>query len=239
MDMMFMPVDPIAGAADVYKSIYNEIKNTMVKPVEKWLEDKGHDILNSIKPSKESLKKIYDFMMKNFGTITPELDSKNVSKMIEALKLSPVKESQSDEWHTVEGENIIVKILATLKYLFGLNIAGWFGLPAFVTGLFMTDGSGSIAALYWIGSFVVSWLLTKILEFFGYDGTDSAAVGYYRPENDKFTGRFKDSTDTPPTPPNQSDSYKIPVGGLKKFAFKDGKIQEEPGQKHFWKEVKK
>ena len=159
--------------------------------------------------------------------------------MIEALKLSPVKESQSDEWHTVEGENIIVKILATLKYLFGLNIAGWFGLPAFVTGLFMTDGSGSIAALYWIGAFVVSWLLTKILEFFGYDGTDSAAVGYYRPENDKFTGRFKDSTDTPPTPPNQSDSYKIPVGGLKKFAFKDGKIQEEPGQKHFWKEVKK
>lgn len=230
MDMMFMPVDPIAGAADMYSDIYKSIKDSMVQPIVKWLNEKGVDILNSVKPSKESLKKIYDFMMKNFGTISPDLNSENITKMIDALGLEKIKENnQEDEWHTVEGENIIVKILATLKYLFGLNIAGWFGLPAFVTGLFMTDGNGAIAALYWIGAFVVSWLLTKILEIFGYDGTDSAAVGRYDVDKDKFANRFKSK----PSDPDQysQGSYgkpNIPFGGLKKYIFVDGKIVEAP-----------
>ncbi len=125
MDMFTLPVDPIKGAADVYKDIYNSIKDTAIKPVLEWLEDKGYDLLESIKPSKESVKKIYDFMMKTFGTISPDLNSETVSKMIDALKLEKVvKENyQEDDYHTVEGENIIVKILGTLKYLFGLNIA--------------------------------------------------------------------------------------------------------------------
>jgi hypothetical protein len=39
MDMMFMPVDPIAGAADVYKEIGDYIKNKMTELV-KFLGDK-------------------------------------------------------------------------------------------------------------------------------------------------------------------------------------------------------
>ena len=52
--------------------------------------------------------------------------------------------------------------------------------------LYRTDGGGtaSTAALYWIGAFVVSWLLTKILNTFGYEGSDAAAVGYYDPSKD-------------------------------------------------------
>ncbi len=236
MDMFTLPVDPIKGAADVYKDIYNSIKDTAIKPVLEWLEDKGYDLLESIKPSKESVKKIYDFMMKTFGTISPDLNSETVSKMIDALKLEKVvKENyQEDDYHTVEGENIIVKILGTLKYLFGLNIASG-GLLGLVAGLVISGGSGFVGALTYIGAFIATWILFKILEVFGYYTDDTAAVGYYDKSKDKFPGRFKDSSNTPPA---QSSSYKIPIGGLKRFVFKDGKIQEEPGQGHFWKEVK-
>jgi hypothetical protein len=183
-DMMFMPVDPIKGAADMYNDIYKSIKDSIVQPTLEWLNEKGDDILNSIKPSNESLKKIHDFMMKNFGTISPDLNSKNITKMIDVLGLEKIKENyQEDEWHTVEGESIIVKILAKIKFLFGLNIAACAGVPAFVTGLFMTDRA-DLAALYWIGAFVVTWLLTKILNTFGYEGSDVAAVGHYDPSKD-------------------------------------------------------
>jgi hypothetical protein len=184
-DMMFMPVDPIKGAADMYNDIYKSIKDSIVQPTVEWLNEKEDAILKSIKPSNESLKKIHDFMMKNFGTISPDLNSKNITKMIDVLGLEKIKENyQEDEWHTVEGESIIVKILAKIKYLFGLNIAACAGVPAFVTGLFMTDGNSATAALYWIGAFVVSWLLTKILNTFGYEGSDVAAVGHYDPSKD-------------------------------------------------------
>ena len=183
-DMMFMPVDPIKGTADMYNDIYKSIKDSIVKPTEEWLNEKGDAILKSIKPSNESLKKIHDFMMKNFGTISPDLNSKNITKMIDVLGLEKIKENyQEDEWHTVEGESIIVKILAKIKYLFGLNIAAMGGVPAFVAGL-MISGTASTAALYWIGAFVVSWLLIKILNTFGYEGSDVAAVGYYDPSKD-------------------------------------------------------
>jgi hypothetical protein len=183
-DMMFMPVDPIKGAADMYNDIYKSIKDSIVQPTVEWLNEKEDAILKSIKPSNESLKKIHDFMMKNFGTISPDLNSKNITKMIDVLGLEKIKENyQEDEWHTVEGESIIVKILAKIKYLFGLNIAACAGVPAFVTGLFMTDRA-DLAALYWIGAFVVSWLLTKILNVFGYGGSDVAAVGHYDPSKD-------------------------------------------------------
>jgi len=191
-DMMFMPVDPIKASAEVYGDIYKSIKDSIVQPTLEWLNEKGDDIVNSIKPSNESLKKIYDFMMKNFGTISPDdflLNSKNITKMIDVLGLEKIKENyQEDEWHTVEGESIIVKILAKIKYLFGLNLAACAGVPAFVTGLFMTDGNGATAALYWIGAFVVTWLLTKILNAFGYGkgdlSDDVAAVGHYDPSKD-------------------------------------------------------
>lgn len=183
-DMMFMPVDPIIGAADMYNDIYKSIKDSIVQPTVEWLNKKEDAFLNSIKPSNESLKKIYDFMMKNFGTISPDLNSENITKMIDVLELEKIKENnQEDEWHTVKGESILVKILAKIKFLFGLNIAACAGVPAFITGLFMTDRA-DLAALYWIGAFVVTWLLTKILNAFGYQGSDTAAVGHYDPSKD-------------------------------------------------------
>ena len=233
-DMFFMPVDPIKGAADMYKDIYNEIKDSVLKPIVNWLNEKGAGILNSIKPSKESLKKIYEFLMEHFGTISPDLSSENITKMIDVLELEKIKENnQEDEWHTVKGENLFVKLLATLKYLFGLNIAGWAGLPAFFTGLLVSGGSGTIGFVYWVAAFVITWVLIKVLELFGYDGSDTAAVGRYDADKDKFSGRFNRDGDFR----GNTDKYSygkqnIPVGGWKKYVFKDGKIvADEPVRK--------
>ena len=173
-DMMFMPVDPIKGTSDMYNDIYKSIKDSIVQPTIEWLNEKEEDILKSIKPSNESLKKIHDFMMKNFGTISPDLNSKNITKMIDVLGLEKTQ-IMVERKNT---ESIMVKILAKIND-FLLAMFG-FKLPTFVTGL-LISGIGSIVtvlvvesgntALNFIGALAVAWVLIKVLMKFHSNGT--------------------------------------------------------------------
>ena len=85
MDMMFMPVDPIKGMADVYSDISDAIGN------------KIGEITNSLKKAAApDVSKIKDFMIKNFGTSTPEFSKENVEKLSKVLGLSSIKEGYQE-----------------------------------------------------------------------------------------------------------------------------------------------
>ena len=69
MDMMTMPVDPIVGAADVYSDIADAIGN------------KIGEITNALKKAASpEVDKIKAFMLKTFGTTTPEFNEENAEK---------------------------------------------------------------------------------------------------------------------------------------------------------------
>lgn len=79
MDMMFMPVDPIAGAGDVYSDFYNEMKNKVKKFIDN-IKNEGKETKEAfnlvvqaskdeIELSKEQRQKVYDQLKDVFKTI--------------------------------------------------------------------------------------------------------------------------------------------------------------------------
>jgi hypothetical protein len=79
MDMMFMPVDPIAGAGEVYSDFYNEMKNKVKKFIDN-IKNEGKETKEAfnlvvqackdeIELSKEQRQKIYDQLKDVFKTI--------------------------------------------------------------------------------------------------------------------------------------------------------------------------
>jgi hypothetical protein len=89
MDMMFMPVDPIAGAADVYKEIGDYIKNKMTELV-KFLGDKFDLFIEKLTSLADSIvgaigdgaEKVLENIEKMFGPVG-SLSYEDVKKMIE------------------------------------------------------------------------------------------------------------------------------------------------------------
>ncbi len=79
MDMMFMPVDPIAGSADVYNDFYKEMKKKVVKFIDN-IKNEGKETKEAfnlvVKASKDEIEltkaertKIYDQLKDIFKTI--------------------------------------------------------------------------------------------------------------------------------------------------------------------------
>lgn len=168
MDMMTMPVDPIAGAADVYSDIADAIGN------------KIGEITNALKKAASpEVDKIKAFMLKTFGTTTPEFNEENAEKLYKVLGLSSIKEGYQ------EGENLAVKICGVIKQILGVNIYAWCGIPlAVVIGGLMGSGVAVGAAL--IGGWALLWVFTKLMNLFGYgdENTDVADIGDYNPSHD-------------------------------------------------------
>ena len=89
MDMMFMPVDPIAGAADVYKEIGNYIKTKLTDLV-KFLGDKFDLFMEKLTSLADSIidtigdgaKKVLENIEQMFGSVG-SLSYEDVKKMIE------------------------------------------------------------------------------------------------------------------------------------------------------------
>ena len=89
MDMMFMPVDPIAGAADVYKEIGNYIKTKLTDLV-KFLGDKFDLFMEKLTSLADSIidtigdgaKKVLENIEQMFGPVG-SLSYEDVKKMIE------------------------------------------------------------------------------------------------------------------------------------------------------------
>ena len=79
MDMMFMPVDPIAGAADLYNDFYKEMKKKVVKFIDN-IKNEGKETKEAfnlvVRASKDEIEltkaqrtKIYDQLKDIFKTI--------------------------------------------------------------------------------------------------------------------------------------------------------------------------
>jgi len=169
LDMMFLPVDPIAGAADVYKDIIDSVKNKLV------------EITTSLrKASKSEVEKIKDFMMNNFGTTIPAFTEENAKKIMKSLGLDSIKENFK------EGENLAVMICGKIKQVLGINMYAWAGIPlAFILGGIIAKSGVAVAAIL-LGSWALLWLFSKIMSMFGYgdEQTDVAGIGNYDPSKD-------------------------------------------------------
>jgi hypothetical protein len=172
MDMMTMPVDPIAGAADVYKDITDAIGN------------KISDITKSLKEvALPEVSKIKDFMIKTFGTTTPELTEENAQKLYDVLGLSSVKENIENSFQ--EGENLVVKLCGRIKQVLGINMYAWGGVPLAIILGGLIGSNGAIAGIL-ISSFALLYVFSKIMQLFGYgsEDTDVADIGAYNPQQD-------------------------------------------------------
>jgi hypothetical protein len=169
MDMMTMPVDPISGAADVYSDIAKAIGN------------KISEIATSLKKaSLTEVNKIKSFMLKTFGTTTPEFSEENAEKLYKVLGLDSIKEGYQ------EGEDLAVKLCGVIKQILGINIYAWAGVPlAVVLGGMMMGSTVAVFGIL-IGSFALLFLFTKIMQLFGYgdEDTDVADIGNYNPSQD-------------------------------------------------------
>jgi len=168
MDMMTMPVDPIAGAADVYKDITDAIGNKISGITKSLKEAATADVI-----------KIKDFLTKIYGTTVPALTEENAEKLYKVLGLDSVKESLQ------EGENLAIQLCGRIKQVLGINMYAWGGVPlAIILGGLI--GSGAAIGGILIGSFVLLYVFTKIMKLFGYgdENTDVAEIGDYNPLQD-------------------------------------------------------
>lgn len=169
MDMMTMPVDPIAGAADVYKEIGKAIGN------------KVSELSNSLKKAAmPEVQKIKSYLFDLYGTTVPAFTKENAEILYKSLGLDSVKEGFQ------QGESLAIKLCGRIKQVLGINIYAWAGIPlAVVLGGIM---AGSAAAVFGIliGAYALLWVFTKIMQLFGYgdENTDVASVGDYNPLQD-------------------------------------------------------
>jgi hypothetical protein len=168
MDMMFMPVDPIKGMSDVYSDISDAIGN------------KIGEMTNSLKKAAApDVSKIKDFMIKNFGTCTPEFSKENVEKLSKVLGLSSIKEGYQ------EGENLAVKLCGTIKQILGINMYAWAGTFLATVIACLMGGSYGTFGVALIGGWALLYVFTKLMELFGYEkGGDIAGIGNYNPSLD-------------------------------------------------------
>ena len=173
MDMMSYPGDFTKDAGKLVSDIGSKIGQKL-----------SSLSLRALKMTEEDVKKIGDYMMEVFGTTTPELNKENAEKFVKSLGLSNLSEGEMGTFK--DDESILIKMLARIKQILGLNQYAWVGLPlsALMAGLNPAN-SGSAFAITLIGGWVLLGLFSKILSLFGYnqDG-DVAGYGHYDADTD-------------------------------------------------------
>ena len=84
--MMTLPVDPIKGSGDMWKDVWEELSD-------KLSDSKMGEIAKHLKKlGKDVVEKIKNFMIKTFGTTTPEMSKENLKKFVDALQLGKLFE---------------------------------------------------------------------------------------------------------------------------------------------------
>ena len=95
MDMMFMPVDPIKGAADVYADAYDEIKSYVKGKIDQF-EEKVEEVADAI-IEKLDVKKTINQVESYFGKSIDELTYEDIK-----LKLAKANESFIDRYDAAD-----------------------------------------------------------------------------------------------------------------------------------------
>jgi hypothetical protein len=167
LDMMFMPVDPIAGAADVYGDIYNSMKEYATKGVD-FLEDLIENSKELFTKIAEMLKvpfeKLVEKIEQYFGTVVQDLTFKQILDALmrkDPLKGATVKESREQEMelhmNPETTKDIGQKVLSVLKVIFGINM---FGGIVVVVGNWITELLSGFDVMGWLQS--QSWVQDSV-----------------------------------------------------------------------------
>ena len=143
MDMMTMPVDPIAGAADVYGDIWNYLKDKVGDIAKtlgnKWNEfvDKASEFIHKIvevigERSKEVIKNIENIFAKPIVDLTFEDIKRGLKNMPQVQELT--RTNEEFDYHKKSGmeymsdpgiykdDPLIQKILGIFQSIFKLNM---------------------------------------------------------------------------------------------------------------------
>lgn len=170
MDMMFMPVDPIAGAADLYRDIYDEAKSYLKDKFNQF-EDKLEQAVDSILPKIDG-KKVMESIEKYFGKDPLSLTTEDIK-----LAFAKTNESWVDKYDEADpyGEDgmhtsvkdvkggLVQKIGHILQQILGINILtfGMFAtFLAWFTGLALIGPGMSLLGT--IGAYILVHIIRKI-----------------------------------------------------------------------------
>jgi hypothetical protein len=175
MDMMFMPVDPIAGAADVYKDIadylgneYEKIESKLSSGIDDFLEKLGNK-------GKEALKSAERFFGKPASEITYELVKNKIAPLLkqnesfgDTYDKTEYDGKPMDSFHRLNDikGGFIQQLGQIFQDVFTLSVVS-LGLPTawlieLITGstnfLEMIGGAGGV----FIGS-IIAWIIVHII----------------------------------------------------------------------------
>jgi hypothetical protein len=166
MDMMTMPVDPIAGAADLYSDIYDEAKSYLKDKFNQF-EDKLEQAIESALP-KIDVKRAMESARKFFGKDPLSVTSEDIKLALEKTNenyddADPYgEEGMETPLSQVKG-GLVHKIGHILQMIFGINILsfGLFGtFIAWVTGVALINPAMSIVGA--IVGYIVVHIIRKI-----------------------------------------------------------------------------
>lgn len=170
LDMMTMPVDPIAGAADVYGDIWNYLKGKVSDIVKtlgnKWNEfvDKASEFINKIveligERSKEVIKNIENIFAKPLVDLTFDDIKRGLKNMPQVQELN--RTNEEFDFHPkagveIDGQNplsiskddpLIQKILGIFQFIFKLNFVSCFAPFAAVFAFYFGFYTGIIPSI--------------------------------------------------------------------------------------------
>ncbi len=172
-DLMTLPVDPIPGTLDVF----NDIKDAIKKRYDEFMKSLS-------KVPMIEVQKIKAFLMKNFGTTTPELSKENLQKCVQLLGLDLIQTTVAEGFK--ENESLFIMLCGRVKQLLGLNMHAWGGLAGSILIAVLTGTGFGGFVVATILSYILMYIFIAIMQLFGYgdDRTDVHLIGEYDPSRD-------------------------------------------------------
>jgi len=180
MDMMFMPVDPIAGVADLYSDIYDEAKSYLKDKFNQF-EEKLEQAVDSILPKIDG-EKVMESVEKFFGKDPLNLTSEDIKLAFRKLEKS--NESFMDKYDAADpynghGEKMdtplkdvkggaINKIGSILQYICGINLLSIGSMGTFLAWLIGIQLSFGMSFMYSIIAFIIIHIVRKLATMAGY-----------------------------------------------------------------------
>ena len=169
LDMMSMPVDPIAGAADVYGDIYDKVKSYLKSSFEDFEEKLDQAIVSAL--PKIDTDKALESARKFFGKDPLSVTAEDVKLALEKANESWVdKYDESDPYGNLSLDTtlkdvkggMVQKIGHILQSIFAVNLLSFGLFGSFLTWLAGTAVGPGMSMVYAIVGFIVVHIIRKL-----------------------------------------------------------------------------
>lgn len=168
LDMMTMPVDPIAGAADVYTDVAKYLGNKFNQAVTK-VEEAAESVVEKIgSKANEVLDSVEKYFRVNpneltYDMVVDKLKATNESFVDRYDSTDPYgDESLGSPLSDVKG-GVIQKIGNILQNIFGINILSFGLIGTFLTWILGFAVNPAMSIIYSIIGFVVVHIVRKLV----------------------------------------------------------------------------